>query len=71
MVLRTYTGEEVKPKGSCTVDACYEGGKYSLPLLVVKEEGPALLGRNWLEEIKIFFFFFDKGQITTARNLES
>ena len=52
-VLRTYTGEEVKPKGSCTVDVCYEGGKYSLPLVVVKEEGPALLGRNWLEEIKI------------------
>lgn len=52
-VLRTYTGQEVKPKGSCTVDVCYEGGKYSLPLLVVKEEGPALLGRNWLEEIKI------------------
>lgn len=52
-VLRTYTGEEVKPKGSCTVDVCYKGGKYSLPLLVVKEEGPALLGRNWLEEIKI------------------
>ena len=24
-----------------------------MPLLVVKEEGPALLGRNWLEEIKI------------------
>ena len=69
-VLRTYPGEEVKPKGSCTVDVCYEGGKifkkkifknlnlyrtgkYSLPLLVVKEEGPALLGRNRLEEIKI------------------
>ena len=52
-VLRTYTGEEGKPKGSCTVDVCYEGGKYSLPLLVVKEEGPALLGRNWLEESKI------------------
>ena len=24
-----------------------------MPLLVVKEEGPALLGRNWLGEIKI------------------
>ena len=50
-VLRTYTGEEVKPKGSCTVDVCYKGGKYSLPLLVLKEEGPALLGRNWLEDL--------------------
>ena len=27
IVLRTYTGEEVKPKGVCTVDVDYEGGK--------------------------------------------
>ena len=53
IVLRTYTGEEVKPEGVCTVDVDYEGGKYSLPLLVVSGEGPALLGRNWLEEIKL------------------
>ena len=36
-----------------TVDVDYEGGKYSLPLLVVSGEGPALLGRSWLEEIKL------------------
>ena len=53
IVLRTYTGEEVKPEGACTVDVDYEGGKYSLPLLVVSGEGSALLGRNWLEEIKL------------------
>ena len=53
IVLRTYTGKEVKPEGVCTVDVDYEGGKYSLPLLVVSGEGPALLGRNWLEEIKL------------------
>lgn len=53
IVLRTYTGEEVKPKGSCTVDVSYEGQEYSLPLVVVPGEGPALLGRNWLEEIKL------------------
>ncbi|KAL9982685.1 hypothetical protein ACROYT_G004758 [Oculina patagonica] len=53
IVLRTYTGEEVKPEGVCTVVVHYEGGEYSLPLLVVSGEGPALLGRNWLEEIKL------------------
>ena len=53
IVLRTYTGEEVKPEGVCTVDVDYEGGKYSLSLLVVSGEGPALLGRNWPEEIKL------------------
>ena len=49
VVLCAYTGEEVKPKGSCTVDVSYEGQEYSLPLLVVPGEGPALLGSNWLE----------------------
>ena len=34
-------------------EMCIRDRKYSLPLLVVKEEGPALLDRNWLEEIKI------------------
>ena len=53
IVLRTYTREEVKPKGSCSVNVCYDGIKYSLPLLVVGGKGPALLGRNWLEKMKL------------------
>lgn len=53
MVFCIYIGEEVKFKGFCIVDVCYEGGKYFLFLLVVKEEGFVLLGRNWFEEIKI------------------
>ena len=53
IVLRTYTGEEVKPKGSCSVNVCYDGVEYSLTLLVVGGKGPALLGRNWLEKIKL------------------
>ena len=53
IVLRTYTGEEVKPKGSCSMNVCYDGVEYSLPLLVVGGKGPALLGRNWLEKIKL------------------
>ena len=53
IVLRTYTGEEVKPKGSCSVNVCYDGVEYSVPLLVVGSKGLALLGRNWLEKIKL------------------
>ena len=53
IVLRAYTREEVKPKGSCSVNVCYDGIEYSLPLLVVGGKGPALLGRNWLEKIKL------------------
>ena len=39
IVLRTYTGEEVKPKGSCSVNVCYDRVEYSLPLLVVGGKG--------------------------------
>ena len=53
VVLRTYRGKEVRPEGSAAVRVSYEGKEYQLPLLVVKGDGPALLGRNWLEEIKL------------------
>lgn len=41
------------PKAWCSIKVCYEEKEYSLPLLVLGGEGPALLGRNWLEEIKL------------------
>ena len=56
IVLCTYTGEEVKPKGSCSVFllcACSDGVEYSLPLLVVGGKGLPLLGRNWLDKTKL------------------
>lgn len=53
IVFCIYIGEEVKFEGVCIVDVDYEGGKYFLLLLVVSGEGLVLLGRNWLEEIKL------------------
>ena len=53
VVLRTYTREEVKPKGSLDVMVIYEEKEYHLPLLVVQGKGPALLGKNWLEKLKL------------------
>ena len=35
------------------MNVCYDGVEYSVPLLVVGSKGPALLGRNWLEKIKL------------------
>ena len=52
IVLRTYNGNEVKPKGSCSVNVCYDGIEYSLLLLVVGGKVPALLGRKRLEKMK-------------------
>ena len=53
IVLRTYTVEEVRLEGSLEVTVSYEGREFKLPLLVVKGKGPALLGRNWLREIRL------------------
>ena len=51
VILHTYTGEEVKPKRSFVAAVSYEENKFKLPLLVVNGNSPALLGRNWLDEI--------------------
>lgn len=51
--LRTYTGELVKPHGTTDVEVIQEGLKHRLPLLVVKGNVPTLLGRNWLNKVKL------------------
>lgn len=53
IVLRTYTGQILPVIGEKSVTVTYEGQKLSLPLLVVKADGPALLGRNWLSQLKL------------------
>ena len=53
VVLRTHIGEKARLKGSAEVMVSYERKEYQLPLLVAKRDGPALLGRYWLEEIKL------------------
>ena len=49
MSLKTYTSEELQIIGETTVDVTYQ----LLRLVVVKEEGPALFGRNWLAIVKL------------------
>lgn len=39
--------------GKIQVPVKYEGNEWTLPLLIVKGEKTALLGRNWLKEIKL------------------
>ena len=36
-----------------SVDITCQGSKHTLPLLVVKEDGPSLIGRNWLSQIRL------------------
>ena len=49
ILLRTYTGEQLKVKGQAV---CYGGTTMSLNLLVVAGRGPSLMGRDWLYKLK-------------------
>ena len=51
--LKTVTGEIVQLIGSVNVDVEYQNQKQILPLTVVPGKTPSLLGRNWLQKIKL------------------
>ena len=51
--LRTYSGEELEVIGSISVQVCYEDQQEELPLLVVRGTAASLLGRNWLQKIRL------------------
>ena len=53
IVLSTYTGQKLSVLGKFGTKVEYESKQYQLPLIVVKGNGPSLLGRNWLEHIKL------------------
>ena len=46
--LKTYTGESFIVHGEFTAKIKYESQTLDLPLIVAGEDGPSLLGRNWL-----------------------
>ena len=52
--LKTYTGEAIQVVGELLVNVQYgqQEGK-QLPLIVVKGDGPPLLGRNWLQHVRL------------------
>ena len=52
--LRTYTGQYVKFLGVITVRVRARNGvQHDLPLMVVPDGGPSLLGRNWLSRLEL------------------
>lgn len=50
--LNSYTGK-INILGQCDVVVKYKGQTAHVPLIVVKGQGPALLGRNWLRYIRL------------------
>ena len=51
--LRTYTGETVPVLGKLMVKVVKDEASVTLPLLVVKGAGTTLLGRDWLQKLKL------------------
>ena len=51
--LKTYTGGLVETLGEITVQVTYGDQSKELPLVVVEGQGPSLLGRNWLNALKL------------------
>ena len=52
-ILSTYTGEEIPVSGEEMVPVKYQNQQHHLPAMVVKSSGPNLLGRDWLQVIKL------------------
>ena len=53
--LHTCSGDSLKAVGKITADILHEGVHHQLPLIVVNVEAhvPSLLGRNWLDKIRL------------------
>jgi hypothetical protein len=51
--LRTYTGEAVNILGEKNVTVCCNGREEKLPVAVVAESDPDLIGRDWLRHIRL------------------
>ena len=49
----TYTQDEVPVVGVAEVNVTYNGQTATLPLVVADTEGPPLLGREWLQKIRL------------------
>ena len=51
--LRAYTGNAISVVGQCNVTAELDGQSVHLLLVVVEGNGPPLLGRSWLQKLRI------------------
>ena len=51
--LYIYTSSTIEVRGQFHADVLYEDQQAALPLIVVQETGPPLLGMNWLHTIRL------------------
>ena len=69
--LRTYTGEQIPILGILNIPVCYHNQKVIADLLVVKGDGPSLMGRDWLQQITLDWHSLHQIQATHNTVLES
>ena len=48
--LKTYTGQSMEVVGESIVNVAHNQQSESLPIVVVADDGPPLIGRNWLRK---------------------
>ena len=53
VILKTYSGEQLKVLGQVQVKVTYKNQEIEAPLLVVASDGPTLFGRNWLQLLQL------------------
>ena len=64
--LQSYPNKSLPVQGCCTVDIKIQNNNaVKLPLIVVEGQGPSLLGRNWLEQVKLDWSEVAKTHIVT------
>ena len=56
--LRSYSGHEISVIGEAKVQVAYRDQKAVLPVVITGNDGPVLMGRNWLSVLKL-----DWGQV--------
>ena len=67
--LKTYTGESLPVFGSINVEVKYDKRKMSLSLLVAGLDGPSLLGRDWLSDLRLDWYSILKIQTNSLDHL--
>ena len=62
--LRSYSGQLIKVLGQLPVVVTHGEKQYELYVLVVDGEGPDLLGRDWMDVLKVTF---SVGEVHTVK----
>ena len=68
--LRTYTGEELEVCGAIPLRVSYQEKEKNLDLIVVKGTGPSLMGRDWLNEIRLDWWSLNRLETQTSTTLQ-